>query len=126
VYEHLAQCAQDVLGGGFTAIVDASFALRADRARMAALAARLGVPFWLIHCSAPYALLQERILRRARAGEDASEADAAVLAWQHQRFEPVEAAPGMAVIEVDTADPGCATRVMAALQPSATEPPAAP
>jgi hypothetical protein len=126
VYEHLAQCAQDVLGGGFSAIVDASFALRADRARMAALAAQLGVQFWLIHCAAPYELLLERIARRGRSGQDASEADAAVLAWQQQRFEPVEPAPGMAVIEVDTADPGCATRVMAALQPPAAELPAPP
>jgi hypothetical protein len=126
VYEHLARCAQDVLGGGFTAIVDASFAARADRERMAALAARLGVQSWLIHCSAPYALLQQRIAQRARAGQDASEADAAVLAWQQQRFEPVEPTPGMTVVEVDTADPGCATRVMAALQPPAGELPAGP
>jgi uncharacterized protein len=125
VYEHLAQCVQDVIGGGFTAIVDASFALQEDRQRMAALAHRLGARCWLVHCSAPYALLQQRIAQRQRKGEDASEADAAVLAWQQQRFEPIGAVPDMAVIEVDTADPACATRVMAVLQPPAAEPPAA-
>jgi len=124
VYEHLAQCVQDVIGGGFTAIVDASFALHEDRLRMAAQANRLGVQCWLVHCSAPYALLQQRIAQRQRKGKDASEADAVVLAWQQQRFEPVGASPDMAVIEVDTADPACATRVMQALQPPAAEPPA--
>jgi hypothetical protein len=126
VYEHLAQCMQDVIGGGFTAIVDASFALQEDRQRMAALAARLGAQCWLVHCSAPYGLLQQRIEQRQRKGSDASEPDAQVLASQQQRFEPVGAAPDMTVIEVDTADPTCATRVMAALQLPAAVPPAAP
>jgi aminoglycoside phosphotransferase family enzyme/predicted kinase len=119
VYEHLAQRAQDVLGGGFTAIVDASFALQADRSRMAELAARLGARSWLIHCRAPEALLQQRLAQRQRADTDASEADAAVLAWQQQRFEPIEALPGMTVIEADTADGACVAQVMAALHPPA-------
>ncbi len=122
VYEHLARRAQDVLGGGWTAIVDASFTLRADRQRMAALASRLSIPAWLIHCSAPDAVLEQRLAQRAHAGLDASEADAAVLAWKRQRFEPVGPLDGMPVIEADTSDPACITRVMAALQPSAAAP----
>ncbi len=119
LYQHLAVSVEDVIGGGFTAIVDASFALQQQRQSLAALAARLGVRCWLIHCLAPETLLRQRIAQRQREGRDASEADAAVLAWQQQRFEPLEAAPGMTVIEVDTADAACATRVMAALQPPA-------
>jgi aminoglycoside phosphotransferase family enzyme/predicted kinase len=122
VYEHLAARVQDVLGGGWTAIVDASFTLRADRQRMAALAARLGIPAWLIHCSAPEPLLQQRLALRTQAGLDASEAGAAVLAWKQQRFEPVDPLDGLPVIEADTSDPACITRVMAALQPPAAAP----
>jgi len=122
VYEHLAQRVQDVLGGGWTAIVDASFTMRADRQRMAALASRLGIPAWLIHCTAPEALLQARLAQRLRAAQDDSEADAAVLAWKQQRFEPVGPLEGMPVIEADTADPACISRVMAALQPPAAAP----
>ncbi len=44
VYEHLVTCARDVLTGGYTAIVDATFHLGADRARFAELAAQLRVP----------------------------------------------------------------------------------
>jgi aminoglycoside phosphotransferase family enzyme/predicted kinase len=121
VYEHLAHCAQDVLGGGFTAIIDASFALRTDRARMAAMAARLGVPVWLIHCWAPNEVWQQRLAQRHDAGPEALQADAALFARQQQRFEPIEAEAGMDVIEANTADPACVARVMAALHPP-TEP----
>ncbi len=119
VYEHLAHCAQDVLGGGFTAIIDASFALRMDRARMAAMAARLGVPVWLVHCQAPWEVSQQRLAKRHDAGHEALQAYAELFDRQQQRFEPIEAEAGMEVIDANTADPACVARVMAALHPPA-------
>ena len=105
VYHRLLQCANDVLAGGYTAIVDATFGEREHRAQFAALAARLGVRILMVHCQAPVAMLKARILERQRRDADPSEADVAVLEWQRSHFEPIEPVEGFAVHEATTAEP---------------------
>jgi len=105
VYRRLAQCASDVLCGGYSAIVDATFGEREQRAQFSALAARLGVRILIVHCQAPVAMLTARILERQRRDADASEADVAVFEWQRSHFEPIVAAEGFVVHEVTTAEP---------------------
>jgi len=102
VYAHLASCAEDVLSGGYTAIVDATFGRRDDRANFSRLASRLGVELCLIQCHAPLDTLRARVTQRHAEGRDASEADLAVLQWQAAHWEPVFAEEGFGVIEVDT------------------------
>jgi aminoglycoside phosphotransferase family enzyme/predicted kinase len=102
VYEHLALAAEDVLAGGYVAIVDATFARRDDRAAFRRLARRLGVTGCLIHCRAAHEVLVKRIIERHLQGEDASEADVAVLDWQKEHWEPVGADEQWAVIPADT------------------------
>jgi aminoglycoside phosphotransferase family enzyme/predicted kinase len=102
MYGHLASCAEEVLSGGCSVIVDATFILREDRAAFARLALRLGVVPILLHCRAPTKVLAARIARRRARGADASEADLAVLEWQVPRAEPVAAEEGFQLIEVDT------------------------
>ncbi len=75
-YDRLFTLARELLRAGYPTILDAAF-LRSDERRQAhAVARELGVPFAILHCEAPPALLRERLL--ARRG-DASEADVAVL-----------------------------------------------
>ena len=104
VYEGLARAAADILAGGFCAIIDAAFLRRAQRARFAELGARLGVPLRLVLCNAPIGTLRERIAVRARGGRDPSEADAAVLDWQLEHFEPLAPDEGLDIVRVETAD----------------------
>ncbi len=115
VYARLETCAQDILAGGYGALVDATFARRADRARFRALAARLGVSLQLIHCHAPPTILRARIAERRRAAADASEADESVLSWQTGHFEPVGGEEALPLIDADTSDPQTPQRVLAAL-----------
>jgi len=112
LYQHLARCAQDILSGGYNAIVDASFARGADRARFRSLATQLGVDVRIIHCDAPRALLRERVLQRQRAATDESEADVRVLDWQLTQFEPIRADENMTVIEVETGVPDTVSEVL--------------
>ena len=105
LYQRLAQCASDVLRGGYTAIVDATFGERENRAEFSALAARLNVRILIVHCQAPVPMLTARILERQRRTADASEADVAVLEWQRLHFEPIAPAEGFVVHEVTTAEP---------------------
>lgn len=102
VYEQLLTAAEDILAGGYTAIVDATFARRDNRAVFRKLARRVGVTACLIHCRAPTEVLVERILERHLQDTDASEADVSVLDWQKEHWEPVAADEQWAVISAET------------------------
>lgn len=105
LYADLARAAEDVLSGGITVIVDATFLERTQRARFAELAARLGAPIRLILCEAPEPILRARIAERSQAKRDPSEADLHVLEWQLSRMEVPSADEGIDVIPVDTVRP---------------------
>jgi aminoglycoside phosphotransferase family enzyme/predicted kinase len=79
VYARLAECATDALAGGYTTLVDATFAAAGDRARFRALARRLGLDLQIVYCHAARRVLESRIRQRSRRGHDPSEADFAVL-----------------------------------------------
>jgi aminoglycoside phosphotransferase family enzyme/predicted kinase len=104
VYEHLAQCAEDALRGGYPVIVDATFGRRQDRRRFHDLAASLGLTARVIHCQAEPGVLRARISGRLAQGTDASEADVAVLQWQEAHEEPLLESEGFAVTQVEMTD----------------------
>jgi hypothetical protein len=112
LYEHLAQCAGDILAGGYNVLVDATFGRRAERARFAALAARVGARPCVVYCEAPAELLQARIRERARSADDPSDAGPAVLAWQQAHFEPADPGEGLPVFAVATSEPGSLERLL--------------
>jgi aminoglycoside phosphotransferase family enzyme/predicted kinase len=105
LYDDLARAAEDVLSGGISVILDATFLRRAQRARFAELAASRGIPLHLILCEATEPVLRARLIERSRAGRDPSEADLDVLAWQSARAEAPAADEGVDVIPVDTLRP---------------------
>ena len=73
------------VAAGFTAIVDATFLQAAQRAAFAALAVEAAVPFAIVDLDAPVDCLRARILHRAAARTDPSEANAVVLAADGRR-----------------------------------------
>jgi predicted kinase len=75
--------------GGFPAIVDGAFLQRRQRDMFRELAAQRGVPFAIVDCVASAAALRARVTARALAGNDASEADLAVLEHQLRTAEPL-------------------------------------
>lgn len=86
-YEHLADCARLIIKAGLPAIVDAAFLQSDQRLRFQNLAGSLGVPFRILDCRAPEAVLRQRISERSRRGGDASEADLQVLERQLSKTE---------------------------------------
>jgi aminoglycoside phosphotransferase family enzyme/predicted kinase len=78
-YVRLAELARTSLCAGYPTIVDATFLERAQRDRLRTLAAESGVPFSILDCQAPIALLRERVRARSALGGDASDADLPVL-----------------------------------------------
>jgi aminoglycoside phosphotransferase family enzyme/predicted kinase len=105
LYAGLERAAEEVLSGGISVIVDATFLERAQRARFVGLAARCGVRLQLIWCEAPEPLLRARITERMRVQRDASEADLGVLAWQLARVEEPAAEETMDVLRMDALRP---------------------
>ena len=79
VYERLRELAELSLTAGYPTIVDAACLQRAQRDPWPALAARLRVPYVLLHCDAPADVLRQRVRERALRGGDPSQADESVL-----------------------------------------------
>jgi predicted kinase len=88
-YAHLATTARQVLEAGWPVIVDAAFLRRGQREAFRALAAEAGARFAIPDCQAPMAVLRQRVQDRRARGDDASEADASVLALLAARQEPL-------------------------------------
>jgi aminoglycoside phosphotransferase family enzyme/predicted kinase len=122
VYAHLATLADSLLAAGCAVIVDATFLKRDWRRRFRDLAARHQVPFTILAIDAEHAELERRIVARASAGGDASEADLDVLAGQLSSAEPIGADELGAVLTLDTLLPFDAGAVAAGIEANAQVP----
>ena len=103
-FERLAQCARAVLRAGYPVIVDAAFLRRTERDAFRALAIELRVPYTILHCTANDARLRDRVARRSARGDDASEADLAVLERQSGYRDPLSSDEREFTLEVATDD----------------------
>ena len=101
-YARLRDLASIALRAGWPVIVDATFLRAADREAFRRLAREHDAPFTILHCQAPPAVLHERVARRRQRGDDASEADRAVLARQLASAEPLTASEQHDAIVLDT------------------------
>jgi predicted kinase len=88
-YARLADIARGVVESGFVAIVDATFLRQEHRQRFAELAASLDVPFVILDCEAPEAVLRERIRERMKRDDNVSDADLDILDAQLKAREPL-------------------------------------
>jgi predicted kinase len=104
-YSRLAEAARSIVTSGHTAIVDAAFLARAERAMLRAVAVSEGVPIALIDIWAPEPLLRTRITSRAKRAADPSEATLAVLERQLATAEPITQDEGLPVVSLDGRKP---------------------
>ncbi|BAN35756.1 hypothetical protein SCD_n01945 [Sulfuricella denitrificans skB26] len=101
-YRRLTEVARGIIQSGFSAIVDAAFLKRRERASFHELAQELNIPFVILDVTAPENLLRERVKQRMQQGRDASEADITVLENQLRNSEPLDASELALAIDVDT------------------------
>jgi aminoglycoside phosphotransferase family enzyme/predicted kinase len=102
-YARIAEATRAVVTAGYTAIVDATFLLRAQRALLHDVAASTRTPIALVDVCTPEPLLRARIAIRAAEGRDVSEANLAVLARQLATAEPVAEHEDIPVVTLDGA-----------------------
>jgi aminoglycoside phosphotransferase family enzyme/predicted kinase len=100
-YGRLAELACLALRAGWSIVVDAAFLRRAERDAFAGLACQAAVPLTIIDCIAPAAVLRERVTKRLAQGNDASEADGAVLEQLARSAEPLQERERRHTIEAD-------------------------
>ncbi|MDS4070154.1 MAG: ATP-binding protein, partial [Candidatus Competibacter sp.] len=87
-HARLRELADQLLAAGHPVLVDATFMKRDHRQPFRDLAARHGVPFILLDCTADPDTLRARVAARRARGDDAAEADVEVLERQLRFDEP--------------------------------------
>ncbi|PRD67064.1 AAA family ATPase [Malikia granosa] len=90
-YARLLELADGLLAAGHSVVVDATLLHQSERAALRQLAQRRQVPCLLVECRADPALTERRLLERAAAGSDASDAGIEVLRRQREAVEAVPA-----------------------------------
>lgn len=90
-YRKIMDDARRCLASGYSCIVDAAFLRRNERLRFAELARAWQANYSIIDCQADLPTLIDRLRARQHAGNDASEADEAILLKQTAWAEPLDA-----------------------------------
>jgi len=85
----LPQLVEPALAAGLPVVLDACFLRHCERQQMARLAEKLGVPMQIVACDAPEPVLRQRLLARAAAGVDPSDATVEVMEHQRTWLEPL-------------------------------------
>jgi aminoglycoside phosphotransferase family enzyme/predicted kinase len=104
-YERLLDLARCIIEAGHSVIVDATFLQRGQRDMFRALAARTGASFAIVDFPAGEDMLRQRVLARSERGEDASDADLAVLEHQLRTHQPLQADELESVFAYDASAP---------------------
>ena len=90
-----------MLDAGWPVIVDATFTARWQRDLLHEQAQSRDVAFHILDFQVPVSTLRERIIHRAQAGNDASEADLNVLQHQIDSEEALAADEQASIVRID-------------------------
>jgi predicted kinase len=117
VYDAMADLARHALRQGRSVCLDASFAKRAERERLAALAQNAGARVYTIECLAPDAVIRERLRARELSVGTLSDAREDILESFRQDYEPVQDGELTGYVALDTTQDigACVHRALAAV-----------
>jgi aminoglycoside phosphotransferase family enzyme/predicted kinase len=117
-YDVLTDLARQALGQGDSVILDASFAKRAERQRMAALAQEMKAQCCVLECWAPEAALRARLRERERSSASVSDAREDILRPFQRDYEPIQTREGACWLRLDTTESieACVQQALAAIQ----------
>lgn len=104
-YRKLLQLARDILGAGYSVVVDATFLRQSQRRPYFDLAAQRRIPLRLIRTVAHEEILVSRIKERAAQQNNVSDASPAVLRQQMQTLQALTVDENSHALTVDTSRP---------------------
>jgi len=100
-YDKALDRAAALIRNNKSVIIDASFIRRADRDRAVALAASLGVDYYVIECTSPEEMVKERLSRRMGEGADASDGRWEIYVRQKLDFDEINEIPAEHYFRLD-------------------------
>jgi uncharacterized protein len=105
VYGEMARKAEKAIKEGAGAILDATYIEKANRERVARIAAYYHVPFAVIHCHASDEATKKRLAQRVAEGKDLSDGRWEVYVRQKADQEPIEELSENNPLELNTEQP---------------------
>ncbi len=103
-YAHLHQLAAKILQAGYPVVIDAAYLKQNQRQAACHIAEETGVPFLILDCQAPEAVIAGWLAQRQAEGKDPSDATLDVIRTQQATREPLTAAETVQSKRVDTHD----------------------
>ncbi|MGE8409235.1 MAG: bifunctional aminoglycoside phosphotransferase/ATP-binding protein [Pseudomonas sp.] len=101
-YERLHKLAAIILRAGFPAVIDATYLKQAQRQAAADVASDTGVPFLILDCNAPDAVIASWLAQRQADQTDPSDATLEVIAAQQASREPLSSEEKLQSKRVET------------------------
>ena len=104
-YGKIVREAEKQILSGRGAILDATFAQRANRQKVTRMAAKHNVPVFLVHCFATDATIKNRLAQREAEGRDLSDGRWEIYVEQKAACEPPSEMPVQNYLELNTVQP---------------------
>jgi Uncharacterized protein conserved in bacteria len=103
-YARLHELAGAILSAGFSVVIDATYLKRAQRTAAASMAESTGVPFVILDCNAPDAVIELWLTQRQLEGHDPSDANLDVVRAQQASREALDEGELLVARRVETND----------------------
>ncbi|MDD1956934.1 AAA family ATPase [Pseudomonas sp. 8209] len=105
-YQHLHQLAGTILRAGFPVVIDATYLKQAQRQAAADVASETGVPFLILDCNSPDAVIASWLAQRQADQNDPSDATLEVVAAQQASRDPLTGEELLKAKRVETNESG--------------------
>lgn len=115
-YARLHQLARSALDAGFSAVIDATYLKHEQRQAAWQVAESCGVPFLILDCAAPEAVVEQWLAERQAAGGDPSDATLEVIHAQQASREPLTDSEQLLSRRIDTPDAASMDQLVAAIR----------
>lgn len=115
-YQRLHTLAEAALNAGFSVVVDATYLKQPHRQAAWQVAEATGVPFMILSCEAPDAVIEQWLTQRQTEGGDPSDATMSVIASQQASREPLSESEQLLNRQIDTPEAGSLDKLVQAIR----------
>lgn len=115
-YQRLHTVAEAALGAGFSVVIDATYLKHHYRQAAWQVAESTGVPFIILSCEAPEAVIEQWLAQRQASGGDPSDATMEVIRAQQLSREPLSEGEQLLNRRIDTPDADSLDTVVSAIR----------
>lgn len=115
-YHRLHMLAETALNAGFSVVIDATYLKQQYRQAAWQVAESTGVPFMILTCEAPNAVIEQWLAQRQAQGGDPSDATMAVIKAQQASRDPLSESEQLLNRQIDTPEAGSLDALVSAIR----------